>query len=72
MEWSVKPGELPRVWLRPKWRCLLARLFGERSEHHDGGFTMICYQWRGKLWVWDWYHEWLPTSQPVPTGDSGG
>lgn len=37
----------------PRWKRILARLFGKRVTGTDEGFTCVGYQWRGVTYMTD-------------------
>lgn len=38
----------------PQWKLWLARLFGKRVVGMDGKDTVICYHWRGRVYLSDY------------------
>lgn len=51
--------------LAPWWEIWAARLFGERIERQDSGYTLVGYSWRRKLYITEWRQPPDPTSVPL-------
>lgn len=42
-----------RTIAAPRWKLWLSKLLGAKIVTRDSGYTVVAYQWRGKLYVHD-------------------